>query len=93
MCGFVLSVCAMTHDRPLLGITLMLGFCIVAPMGDAVAKLLGETVPLGQLLLVRFAVQAILLIPLVYATRRLWRMRGRVLHLTILRTFLHIIGI
>lgn len=83
----------MKADRPLLGIVLMLGFCVVAPMGDAVAKLLGESVPLGQLLFVRFAVQAIILIPIVWATRRAWKMRGRVLNLTILRTILHIFGI
>lgn len=71
----------------------MLGFCIVAPMGDAVAKLLGQSVPLGQLLFVRFAIQAILLIPLVWLGRRMWKMRGRVLRLTVLRTVLHIFGI
>ena len=83
----------MTKDRPLLGILLMLGFCVVAPMGDAVAKLLGESVPLGQLLFVRFAVQAALLIPVVWLGRRAWKMRGRVLRLTALRTALHIFGI
>jgi drug/metabolite transporter (DMT)-like permease len=71
----------------------MLGFCIVAPMGDAVAKILGQSVPLGQLLLVRFAVQAIILIPLVWTTKRAWRMQGRVLKLTFIRTILHIVGI
>jgi drug/metabolite transporter (DMT)-like permease len=71
----------------------MLGFCVVAPMGDAVAKILGESVPLGQLLFVRFAVQAIVLIPIVLLTKRLWRMRGRVLALTAARTALHIAGI
>lgn len=83
----------MTRDKPVLGILLMLGFCTVAPMGDAVAKLLGQSVPLGQLLLLRFAIQAGLLIPLVLLTGRLWRMRGRILWLTALRTLLHIIGI
>ncbi|WP_424985243.1 DMT family transporter [Microbulbifer sp. S227A] len=83
----------MSTDRPVLGVLLMLGFCIVAPMGDAVAKLLGQSVPLGQLLLVRFAVQALVLIPIVYFTGRLWRMRGRVLVLTVVRTLLHITGI
>lgn len=83
----------MTIDRPLLGVFLMLGFCIVAPIGDAVAKLLGASVPLGQLLLVRFAVQAVVLIPIVIMSRRQWRMSGRVLHLTIFRTALHILGI
>ena len=71
----------------------MRGFCILAPMGDAVAKLLGQSVPLGQLLLVRFAIQAIILIPFVWATKRTWRMQGRVLKLAIIRTILHIIGI
>ncbi|WP_415920044.1 DMT family transporter [Tateyamaria sp. SN6-1] len=83
----------MSQDKPLLGVILMLGFCVVAPMGDAVAKLLGQSVALGQLLFIRFAVQAAVLIPLVWATRRMWRMRGRVLRLTILRTVLHIFGI
>ena len=83
----------MSTDRPVLGILLMLGFCLLAPLGDAVAKLLGETLPLGQLLFVRFAVQAAMLIPMVAATGRLWRMRGRILRLTALRTLLHMGGI
>ena len=83
----------MTLDRPLLGIMLMLGFCVLAPIGDAVAKILGQTVPIGQLVLVRFAVQAIVLIPLVWATHRAWRMTRRVGILTFIRTILHIVGI
>ena len=83
----------MTVDRPVLGIALMLGFCIVAPVGDAVAKLLGDTVPLGQVVLIRFALQALVLIPLVWMTGRLWRMRGRVLGLAFFRTCLHVLGI
>ena len=83
----------MTQDRPVFGITLMLGFCILAPLGDAMAKLLGETTPVGMLVFVRFAVQALALIPLVTLTGRNWRMRGRILRLTLIRTVLHIIGI
>lgn len=83
----------MTMDRPLLGIMLMLGFCIIAPVGDAIAKVLGQTVPIAQLVLIRFAVQALILIPLVWATKRAWRMTGRVARLTVLRTILHILGI
>lgn len=82
-----------TLDRPLLGVLLMLGFCVVAPMGDAVAKILGQSVALGLLLFVRFAVQAVLLIPMVILTNRRWKMNGRVLRLTAVRTGLHIIGI
>ncbi|TMV09551.1 DMT family transporter [Ruegeria sediminis] len=83
----------MTQDRPLLGIVLMLGFCLLAPLGDALAKLLGETTPIGLLLLARFAVQAALLVPLIAVTGRPWRMRGRMLRLAMLRTALHIVGI
>ena len=83
----------MAQDQPLLGIFLMLGFCVVAPMGDAVAKLLGQTIPIGQVLFVRFAVQAAILIPLIWMLGSAWRMRGRVLWLTFLRTVLHILGI
>ena len=71
----------------------MMGFCIVAPVGDAVAKLLGASVPLGQVVLLRFAIQALILIPIVWYSGRIWRMRGRVLRLTFLRTLLHMAGI
>ncbi|MFT5342889.1 MAG: drug/metabolite transporter (DMT)-like permease [Paracoccaceae bacterium] len=71
----------------------MLGFCAIAPIGDAIAKVLGSTIPLGELVLVRFAVQAIVLIPVVILTRRVWRMSGRLLRLVLLRTALHIAGI
>jgi len=83
----------MTVDRPILGITLMLGFCVLAPMADAVAKLLGNSIPLTEVVLIRFGLQALILIPLIWASGRLWRMRPRVLLLTGLRTVLHIIGI
>jgi drug/metabolite transporter (DMT)-like permease len=80
-------------DKPLIGIMLMLGFCILAPIGDAIAKLLGTSVPIAQVVLIRFAVQLVLLVPLVWGTRRAWRMSGTTLWLTFLRTLLHIIGI
>ncbi|KZY53603.1 DMT family transporter [Sulfitobacter sp. KE29] len=83
----------MQQDRPLIGIALMMGFCIVAPVGDAVAKLLGASVPLGQVVLLRFAIQALILIPIVWYSGRIWHMRGRVLRLTFLRTLLHMAGI
>ncbi len=83
----------MTHDRPLLGISLMLGFCIIAPLGDAIAKILGQSVPLGHLLFVRFAVQTALLIPIVWITGRHWRMSFNLLRLAFYRTGLHIVGI
>ncbi|SFM39770.1 DMT family transporter [Shimia aestuarii] len=83
----------MTQDRPLLGIMLMLCFCVLAPLGDAVAKILSNAIPIGMTLLVRFGIQALVLIPIVIFTRRPWRMRRRTLSLVVLRTALHIIGI
>lgn len=84
---------AMTQDNPFLGIVLMLGFCIVAPMGDAMAKLLGGQVPIGQLLFLRFLIQVILLVPLMHLMNLTWRMTPRVFKYTLLRTLLHIAGI
>ena len=71
----------------------MLGFCILAPVGDAMAKIIGQTVPLGMLLLARFAVQALFLAPLIAATNKPWRLSGRLLRLAWIRTALHIVGI
>ncbi len=83
----------MTQDRPVFGIVLMLGFCVLAPLGDGMAKLLGETMALGLLVLVRFGIQAMILIPLIAVTGKPWKMTPRVLRLTMIRTLLHIIGI
>ncbi len=83
----------MTPDRPLLGILLMLGFCVLAPLGDGIAKLLGASVPLAMLVAIRFALQAGLLLPMVLLTSRRLRMTPRHTALVALRTLLHVIGI
>ncbi|MCB1335534.1 MAG: DMT family transporter [Roseivivax sp.] len=83
----------MKTDNPFLGVLLMLGFCAVAPMGDAVAKLLGGRVPMAELLLVRFGAQVLLLLPLVGFANLRWVRDPRVLALTALRTLLHMLGI
>ncbi|MCA1243641.1 DMT family transporter [Stappia stellulata] len=80
-------------DRPMLGILLMTGFCVLAPLGDSIAKILGDTIPLAQLLFVRFAMQAMILVPLAVASRIDLRLSARALRLTVLRTLLHIVGI
>jgi RarD protein len=81
------------RDNPLLGILLMLGFCIVAPLGDAVAKMLSGSVGIVQLVLVRFTVQVFLLAPFIWITGRAWRMPAHSWHLVVLRTVLHVLGI
>ena len=83
----------MTADRPLLGVLLMLGFCLLAPLGDAIAKLLGGIIPLGQLVTIRFAVQAAILLPLIALTGHSLHLGPRLMWLTLLRTLLHIVGI
>lgn len=83
----------MNTDRPYLGMLLMLGFCIAAPLGDSLAKLIGDTVALALLLLSRFAIQAAILLPLALVAGYSLTMPRRVLGLTVLRTVLHIAGI
>ncbi|SMX27791.1 Riboflavin transporter [Pelagimonas phthalicica] len=80
-------------DRPLLGISLMLGFCLLIPFGDALAKLLGPYLSVVQLLTLRFAIQGLILLPIVALTGRPWRASGKTLALIILRTFMLILGI
>ncbi|MGI3170672.1 DMT family transporter [Pseudooceanicola sp. C21-150M6] len=85
----------MQDDRPLLGIMLMLAFCCVAPLGDATAKVLGgpdygQTV--FQLLLLRFVMQAVFLVPLAWVLGRPMRMSRRVTWLVFLRSIIHVTG-
>ncbi len=82
----------MIVDRPVRGIALMFGFCLVAPMGDAVAKLLSDT-PLGEVLLVRFFIQSLILFPLIWISKRHWRIPAGLMGLVVLRTVLHMLGI
>jgi len=53
----------MTQDRPFFGILLMLAFCTIVPISDAIAKLLGESVPLLIVILARFSISLISLLP------------------------------
>lgn len=83
----------MTADRPLLGIVLMLGFCVLAPLADSIAKLLSDSLTVAELLLVRFGVQAMLLWPLARAARLPLLWRPRVTALVLVRTALHMAGL
>lgn len=74
-------------DRPLLGVALMILFCVLAPIGDATAKILG-VLPLAEIMLVRYGVQALLAVPLVAAGR--FRLTPRLWRLTVVRTVLHV---
>ncbi|PLW74987.1 DMT family transporter [Cohaesibacter celericrescens] len=84
-------------DNPMLGIALMLAFCMVIPFGDALLKLLGQSVPVMTLLIARYVMQVLLLGPVM-----LWQKRG-IAHIVRLpsqiwwrlfwRTVMHIAGI
>ena len=83
----------MSVDRPVLGVFLMLGFCVMAPLGDALAKLLGQQIGVGQLVAIRMGLQVLLLLPIVRWTGLTLRMPARVLRLTAVRAVLHVLGI
>ncbi|MDX8348285.1 DMT family transporter [Cognatiyoonia sp. IB215446] len=83
----------MTNDHPFLGVMLMLAFCVLAPLGDSIAKLLGGTIALGLLVLARFAIQAAILTPLVIWSGKGFGLPPRVLRWSLVRTVLHILGI
>lgn len=83
----------MTQDRPLLGITFVIGFCILAPVTDALAKLLGAHMPVAQLALIRFTAQVVLLLPLVLWVGGSLKAAPNLWPRIILRAVLHISGI
>jgi drug/metabolite transporter (DMT)-like permease len=80
-------------DRPFVGILFMVGFCLLAPLGDALAKVLGGQLDLGMLVLTRFAAQAVILFPLAILSGAAMVFRGKLLALVTARTLLHIAGI
>ncbi|MBF9047755.1 EamA family transporter [Rhodobacterales bacterium LSUCC0031] len=80
-------------DRPLLGIVLMLGFCLLIPFSDALAKMLGDHFPLWQLIFARFMAQTLMFVPLAMMRGQAILAKGRVLVLAMLRTMLQICGI
>lgn len=83
----------MTNDRPVLGILLMLGFCVTAPLADALAKLLGGRIDVAELVAIRMGLQVILLAPVVYFAAIPLAFGARDLRLTGIRSVLHMLGI
>lgn len=87
-----------THeDQPLIGIALMIGFCMLIPFGDALIKMLGQSVSLMTVLLARFTLQALLLWPLVLSRKEgsasLRNLSSRTIKLLGIRTLMHGLGI
>jgi drug/metabolite transporter (DMT)-like permease len=67
----------MRQNRPLLGISLMLAFCVLAPLLDVCSKLATQTVPVGQITAARFLVQGALMLPIALILGITWRVSLR----------------
>ena len=83
----------MAGDRPFLGILLMVGFCVLAPLSDATAKFLATSYTLGTLVLVRFGIQALTMVPLALRGGTGLNLPGWVWRLCAWRAVLHIAGL
>jgi drug/metabolite transporter (DMT)-like permease len=76
-------------DRVLPGVALMLAFCLIAPLIDAFAKLAAGTgLPTAQITAARFAVQAVLMVPIAHAMGLSLALPPGTLRLTLLRAVL-----
>ena len=75
----------MTTDRILLGVGLMLAFCVLAPLLDVSSKLAAATIPVGQITGARFVVQGVLMLPIALAMRVTLQLDRRMTGLIILR--------
>ena len=61
------------NDRVVLGVGLMLMFCVTAPLLDVMAKLAAASIPVGQITTMRFLGQATLMLPVCIAlSHRAW---------------------
>lgn len=76
---------ATTQDRPLAGAALMIAFCVLAPLLDVCAKLAAAGLPVGQITLARFVVQAALMLPFAALLGQWGRLTPRLAGLLVLR--------
>lgn len=83
----------MAGDRPFLGILLMLGFCLIVPLGDSLAKLIGPVSTLATLVVARFVFQLVILTPMALARKQKIFLSGRLFWLAYARTLLQIAGL
>ena len=52
-------------DRVVLGVGLMIAFCVVAPLLDVASKLAADKIPVAQITTSRFVLQAVLMAPMI----------------------------
>ena len=58
-----------SQDRIVLGVALMVAFCVTAPVLDMFSKLAAAQIPVGQITTARFIVQAIIMLPVMILVR------------------------
>ena len=84
-------------DNPLLGVLFVLAFCTFIPLADALVKMLGQTVPVMTLLVFRFSIQVLCLIPVMLYQQRgighIFHFSPSVWGLLFWRTVMHAAGI
>lgn len=83
----------MTQDRPVLGIVLMIGFCLTIPFSDAFAKLAGASLPLAVLILARMLSQGAAMSVVARAQGVGLRLTRRAFWLTVIRSALNLVGL
>ena len=83
----------MAKDNTRLGLLMMIGFCILAPASDAFAKILGDGVPVLQVVVARFMVQLLLIRRSLWTRRQDTWMRGDRVGLIILRSALLLLAV
>lgn len=80
------------NDRVVLGVILMLGFCLTAPLIDVASKLAAATIPVGQITTARFVVQGALMLPLCLLLGHGLRLPPGVLYRLVLRALFLILS-
>ena len=83
----------MAQDNNRLGLLLMIGFCVLAPASDALVKILGDGIPLLQVVIARFIAQLFLVRRNLWTSRHDTWMRADRLGYVILRSILHLVAI
>ena len=83
----------MPKDNTRLGLLMMIGFCILAPASDAFAKILGDGIPVLQVVIARFMVQLLLIRRSLWTRRQDTWMRGDRVGLVILRSALLLLAV
>jgi len=76
----------------LIGVALMLAFCVLAPLLDTCAKLATASIPVGQITTARFVIQAALMAPIALFLQLRWRVSHREVVFLTLRAVLLIIS-